>query len=139
MDLHASLIKNVNEMTTLIMIEYDNMLELALETGDHMQIIELLNPLITAHDMYINYINANNYCKAPILRVQKLLAREFAKYRSHAILSKKLIYLDGKPADIKSELDAMIINICNLGKQYAHKTKFTVMSIPVDCLDLQAD
>ena len=129
MDLHSDLMTNVKKMTSLIIVAYDNLQAFALKTGDYMQVIEELKPLITVHNMYINYIKDNNYCKAPILRVQKLLASEFEKF---------VVQVHNQQAS-KLELVPIIINICNLGKQYAHKTKFTVMAIPADSMDLQPD
>jgi len=124
MSAYDDFIKSVKTMTNLISVAYKHILETTLESKNHSSAVSELTELITAHNQYINAIKANNFCKTPILRIQKQLELEFTKY-TEAIQKESI-----------DQLDERLIQVCKLAEQYAHKTKFTVMDIPPENLEL---
>jgi ribosome-interacting GTPase 1 len=122
-DSYESLIDSVKTMTDLVSTTYKNILEITLESKKHNTAVTELTDLIQAHNQYIDSITANKFCKAPILRVQKMLDNEFAQYVS-AIDTESV-----------SQLDAQLTRVCQLAEIYTHKTKFTVMNIPPENLE----
>jgi hypothetical protein len=123
----TGLIDEVKAMTKLVQLGYESLLDLAMDSPreNAPTVITHMRKLINAQNAYVNYINQNGYCKAPILRVKKELDCKFTEFIDMALNS----------SATQLELETAIIRLCDLGKQYAHKTKFTVMNIPVDCLD----
>ena len=70
-------------MTGLVMESYTNLEALAHEKTEHHEIIDSLETLITANNVYVDYIKYHGYCREPILNVQKRLALEFERYTVH--------------------------------------------------------
>ena len=120
---YESLIESVKAMTNLVSATYKHILEKTLESKNHNTAVTELTELIQAHNQYINAIKKHNFCKAPILRVQKMLDYEFAQYLS-------AMYIESV-----SQLDDRLTRVCQLAELYAHKTKFTVMNIPPENLE----
>lgn len=122
---YISFIESVKNMSGLVGATYKTILTNTLESKNHILAIDELTELIKVHNQYINTIKANNFCKTPILQVQKQLNYEFEQYCAS---------IHTEPID---QLDAKLCIICQLGEKYAHKTKFTVMNIPVENLILK--
>lgn len=119
------LMKYVNSMTNFIKASYDMLGGLSTIKSDHDTFVKQLDELIHLHNQYVGYIKENNFCKAPILQVQKALNAEYATYKANV----------QQGISTPEQLNIQLAKVCELGKKYAHKTKFTVMDIPAENLE----